>query len=276
MLRVSHGAGCSCAKCAGTAHDVRGSVELHIHIHLPDLSCLNAQTVLDTRPMAPTLRIASPPTRTLDPGDKPIEDAYAAWVADRKTAGVPNVNAQRRKLSYHSCRKTLATWLYQMILPDGSRVSEAVVKAIMRHDQGAAHARYAETLDAQVVAVSNLPDIFQDSDGNGVDKPPQNDDTLCTRTQVDPVPKPAVETQGSPGKPSSGFPAGLETGSSLESDADHASRGPPSSGRLCPFPSDETRDDLVRVLESGASMMLAVARLLARSEVRRGIDDSER
>jgi len=477
MLRVIHGPDCRCGRCGQPDKPL----ELHIHVHLPDLSCIIAQTVVEQSDMTPTLRIASPPTRTLDPGDKPITDAYAAWVADmrrrhkadcsikrmgthiqaccnwvgwvgvrqmdgegltrwlgamvserkwsgathdvalaalrafgkfchaqgwvdrqpfagiapsampareaagaltveqaramvragsrafrsdrrarcnrglfygllilsglryaeasrirwrdldldadppvlvtdpawaknrrelrialapplvrelraerdrvagqpdervfamipnrgtwasdRKAAGVPAVNGQRRKLSFHSCRKTLATWLYAMVLPDGSRVSEAVVKAIMRHDQGDAHARYAETLNAQVLAVGQLPDIFADWDGNGVDKPGRRTDTHGAKSESDPVPTPAVDPQSRLRKPLCGFPAGLEAGSvtGVEQPLE-SSTGPPSSERLCPLPSQETRDELIRVLEAGSTMMLAVARLLAKSEVSR-------
>lgn len=142
----------------------------------------------------------------------------------------------------------------------------------MRHDQGEAHARYTDLWDAQVLAVSTLPHIFPNQSGNGLEFPTETVDTDITTAANHSVPKPALESQSSRGKPLSGFRAGLEP---EETPAKGPGVGPASghtdSDRLCPFPASDNRIELIRILESSGNMMLAAARLLANaSEVQRG------
>jgi len=195
----------------------------------------------------------------------------ATWRLDREAAGVPAKTLQGRGLTPHCCRKTLATWLYSAKLPGGERLSPAVVKAIMRHDQGEAHARYSDLWSAQVEAIRTLPTIFPDENGNGVDKPPRISDTPSTKTAASSAPKPAAESQGCLGKPLRGLSAGLESDDFPAKEAGRSrASGHTDSDRLCPFPGDETRNDLIRVMKASGMMMLATARLLAKaSEAKR-------
>lgn len=195
----------------------------------------------------------------------PVVPNRATWRLDREAAGVPATTAQGRALSPHCCRKTLATWLYSARLPDGTPISPAVVKAIMRHDQGEAHARYSDLWSSQVDAVATLPLIFPNQSGNGVDLPTKIDDTPPTTAAIPSDTKPAIDPPSSRGKPLSGFLAGLalEETPAKRPGGRKASRA--ESDRLCPFPEDETRNDLIRVLKASGTMMLATARLLAKA-----------
>lgn len=196
----------------------------------------------------------------------PVVPNRATWRLDREAAGVPATTAQGRALSPHCCRKTLATWLYSARLPDGTPISPAVVKAIMRHDQGEAHARYSDLWSSQVDAVATLPLIFPNQSGNGVDLPTKIDDTPHTRPAVPSDSKPAAESQGRPGKPLRGLSAGLAPEETpARRPGGRRASGHTESDRLCPFPEDETRNDLIRVLKASGTMMLATARLLAKA-----------
>jgi len=179
---------------------------------------------------------------------------------------VPAKTAQGRGLTPHCCRKTLATWLYSARLPDGARVSAAVVKAIMRHDQGEAHARYSDLWSAQLEAVSTLPHIFPNQSGNGVDLPAKIDDTPSTTAAIPSDTKPAIDPPSSRGKPLSGFLAGLASEETpAKRPGGRRASGQTESDRLCPFPEFETRNDLIRVMKAAGTMMLVTARLLAKA-----------
>lgn len=178
---------------------------------------------------------------------------------------------QGRKLSRHACRATLASWLYSVVLPDGRRVSEAVVKSIIRHDQGSTHARYVNLTSEEVLAVAALPDIFPDFRPEPVDRRPKITDSSSTRTAIDSDTKPAAESESSPGKPLGGLSAGLASeetpakgpGGRRRSDADL------EAGTRHYRPAVEA--DLVLAVKLTAKLMIVSARLLAHaSEVQRG------
>jgi len=199
-----------------------------------------------------------------------------SWRVDREAAGLPELSEQGRKLSRHACRATLASWLYSVVLPDGRRVSEAVVKSIIRHDQGSTHARYVNLTSEEVLAVNALPDIFPDFDPKPLAKRPSLADTHSTRTAIDSDTKPAAESESSPGKPLGGLSAGLASeetpakgpGGRRRSDADL------EAGNRHYRP--EVGADLVLAVKLTAKLMIVSARLLAHaSEVQRGNRDQD-
>lgn len=87
---------------------------------------------------------------------KPNKGTFAL---DREAAGIPELDGRQRRCGPHSCRKSLATWLYNL------GVSSAVIERIMRHGGSLTQARYIDPDPAmELEAMARLPRVFPGSD----------------------------------------------------------------------------------------------------------------
>lgn len=105
---------------------------------------------------------------------KPNKGTFAL---DRQAAGIPELDGRQRRCGPHSCRKSLATWLYD------AGVSSAVIERIIRHGGSLTQARYIDPDPRmELEAIKKLPRVFPSVDNFAGAQVPENArDSKCSR-----------------------------------------------------------------------------------------------
>lgn len=97
---------------------------------------------------------------------KPNKGTFAL---DREAAGIPELDSRQRRCGLHSCRKSLATWLYN------AGVSSAVIERIIRHGGSLTQRSYIDPDPAmELEAIRKLPRVFPGVDNFGESQVPEN------------------------------------------------------------------------------------------------------